>query len=474
MEDVVKPGAGEAPTPLAGSLLQAAYGDWNALLERLPVGVYVCDGLGVVTHYNRRAAELWGRAPEPRDPAIRYCGSLRLHLPDGEPLPHEACPVVAVLATGEPARDLQVVVERPDGSRIDVLANVEPLLDAAGRVIGAVNCFQDVSGLKRAQREVQQRDAWIREVAAHSPVAIYWTDAKGRIASFNKAAAAMWGRAPVLGVDRWCGSHKLFHPDGRPMPLDDCPMAKALLTGQVGGPNEGVYERPDGTRGAFLAYPTLLRDRDSAMVGAVNMLVDISDRKAAEERQKLLLDELNHRVKNTLATVQSLAAHSLRGDGDPQQMRQDFEARLLALSNAHNELADRRWEDAELAVLAREVLAPYGSARLRLEGGPVTVPARTAVTLSMVLHELATNAAKYGALSAPEGRLTVRWKAEEEAGGRRLVLDWEEAGGPPVAPPSRRGFGTRFVDGAIRGELGGTIDLAFAPGGVRCRIEAPL
>jgi len=167
------------------------FASWNDFIERLPIAVYVCDADGVVIQYNRKAAQLWGRAPPAGNPATRFCGSLRLHLPDGGVLPHEECPVHDVLATGEPVRDAEVVVERPDGSRVDILANIDALKDRRGVVVGAVNCFQDITELKRARRDIQQRNGWIWQVVERSPVAIYWTDAEGRVLRYNPAAAKL-------------------------------------------------------------------------------------------------------------------------------------------------------------------------------------------------------------------------------------------------------------------------------------------
>jgi PAS domain S-box-containing protein len=376
------------------------------------------------------------------------------------------------LRDGRAARDGEILIERPDGSRIDALVNIEPLRDADGAVVGAVNCFQDVTELKRSKARWKRFDTWVREVFERSPVAMYVTDPAGRVQSFNRAAAQLWGRKPVLGEDLWCGSYRLYHPDGREMPLETCPMAVALKSGEARQGLEAIYERPDGHKGAFLAYPTLLHDDEGKVAGAVNMLVDITDRKQAEERQRILVDELNHRVKNTLASVQSLAAHSLRGRLDPDAMRERFEARIVALSAAHNRLADRRWQDAELLGLAQDVLGPYcADHRVHLEGDPVTVSAPTAVSLSMVLHELATNAVKYGALSEPQGQLRLSWRRD---GPSWLRLEWLEADGPRVAEPERQGFGTRFVARSVAGEMGGRIEHAFEPDGVCCRIEIPL
>jgi len=448
--------------------LGAAFQHWNSILEALPIGVYVTGLDGEVIHFNRHAESLWGRMPNDD----RFDGLLRVFWPDGRPLDRLDGPVNQVLGSGVAVRDVEVVIERPDGSRIDVLASIEPLRDGEGALLGAVTCFQDVTEVKRARSRADRLDSWVRRVVELSPVAMYVTDAEGRMLSFNPAAANLWGRTPVVGEDQWCGSHKLYHPDGRPMPPETCPMAMALKSGEATHGLEAIYERPDGHRGAFLAYPTLLHDAAGALLGAMNMLVDISERKQAEERQKVLVDELNHRVKNTLASVQSLAAHSLRGGVEPGRMRERFEARLVALSNAHNQLADRRWQDADLRALADDVLAPYrADHRISLDGEAVMISAKTAVSLSMVLHELATNAVKYGALSAPTGRLWVSWR---RSGPGRLILEWREAGGPPVEPPSHHGFGARFIAGAIGGELGGQVEHEFARDGVRCRIETPI
>jgi PAS domain S-box-containing protein len=467
MEDVALPTA-EAGVASSVDRLDVAFQHWNAVLESLPIGAYVCGVDGDVIHYNRPAEQLWGRAPG----NDRFGGALHLYWPDGRPVEKGQSPVGQVLKSGAAVRDVEMIVERPDGSRIDVLGSIEPVRDASGVLIGAMTCFQDVTELKRTRSRADRLDSWIRRVVELSPVAMYVTDAGGRVLTFNPAATQLWGRAPVAGEDLWCGSHRLYHPDGRPMPLDTCPMAMALTSGEAIHGLEAIFERPDGTRGAFLAYPTLLHDSEGVLMGAVNMLVDISDRKQAEERQKVLVDELNHRVKNTLASVQSLAAHSLRGGVEPGRMRERFEARLVALSTAHNQLADRRWQDADLRALAEDVLAPYrADHRVALDGETVMISAKTAVSLSLVLHELATNAVKYGALSTTAGRLQVTWR---RSGANRLVLEWCEADGPPVEPPTHQGFGARFIAGAIGGELGGRVEHEFLKDGVRCRIEAPI
>lgn len=199
---------------------------------------------------------------------------------------------------------------------------------------------------------------------------------------------------------------------------------------------------------------------------------DITERKRHEQHQRLLLNELNHRVKNTLATVQSLAMQSFRAGADPQRARQQFEGRLMALSRAHDILTRESWGGAPLVDIVQEAFAPYRDDRDRLhaEGEAVWLPPRHALAFAMVLHELCTNAVKYGALSSPNGRIAIGWTVHEGA----LRLLWAESGGPVVVPPTRRGFGSRLIERGLRHEIRGRVALAFAATGVTCTIEAPL
>ncbi|WP_342106121.1 sensor histidine kinase [Methylobacterium sp. SI9] len=193
-----------------------------------------------------------------------------------------------------------------------------------------------------------------------------------------------------------------------------------------------------------------------------------------QDRQVTLLHELNHRVKNTLATVQALARQSTR-DGEAPGER--LQARILSLSKTHDLLTRDEWSGASLDELLENELSPYrmGPDHITLDGPAVALPPRHVLALGMTVHELATNAAKYGALSAPGGRVQVEWSvARGESGAARLRLAWRESGGPPVATPTRVGFGTRLIAGGVRRELAGEIDLAFEAEGLRCYLDVPL
>jgi two-component sensor histidine kinase len=207
----------------------------------------------------------------------------------------------------------------------------------------------------------------------------------------------------------------------------------------------------------------------------VRVVQDITERKNAERRQKLLVDELNHRVKNTLATVQSLASQTSRSAPSPKEFSRAFEGRLIALSKAHDQLTRHHWENAELRSLLSGSLAPYAAAsdRVVLRGEDVVLRPRAVLTLAMAVHELTTNAAKYGSLSVPTGRVEIRWDVTDEDGRKHLRIEWIESGGPAVSVPKRRSFGSRLIEGSIAAELGGIAKLDYAPDGLRCEMLIP-
>jgi two-component sensor histidine kinase len=195
----------------------------------------------------------------------------------------------------------------------------------------------------------------------------------------------------------------------------------------------------------------------------------------AEAHRDLLINELNHRVKNTLAIVQSIAARTFRDAA--ADARAAFEARLVALARAHNILSEENWEKAELRAIVARALEPYVAAddpRLEIAGPYVRLAPQTALAVAMVMHELATNAAKYGALTRPAGRVAVDWQFTGADPERGLRLHWREAGGPPVAEPTRKGFGLTLIERGIGQELGGTAALSFAPGGLECTLAFAL
>jgi two-component sensor histidine kinase len=211
--------------------------------------------------------------------------------------------------------------------------------------------------------------------------------------------------------------------------------------------------------------------------GEERLRAGLDKEKRAAEHQRLLIDELNHRVKNTLATVQSIAAQTLRTAEGKEDAREALEMRLLALSRAHDVLTRESWEGADLVEVVAKALEPYqisGESRLHIKGPHVRVTPRMSLALAMALHELATNAVKYGALSNKTGTIEVSWKVQNGAAPPRLSLRWTETGGPPVEPPRRRGFGSRLIERTLAQDLDGRVEIAFAPTGVVCTVDAPV
>ena len=260
---------------------------------------------------------------------------------------------------------------------------------------------------------------------------------------------------------------------------EDAPNTHALLTRAIDPAirDRSSYEYriilPDGGVRWVLAYGEAVFEGPPGAEKAVRYagtIQDITIRKTAERYQELLIAELNHRVKNTLAVVQSLAHQTFRPERSPAEAVAAYEGRLSALAAAHNLLTRARWEAAAMAEVVAEALGPFCVDRCTYEGPDLRLPPQMAVSLSLAMHELATNAQKYGALSNDRGHVDVRWARS----GDRLVLTWSESGGPEVHEPTSTGFGTRMLKRALATDLRGSVDLDYAASGVVCRIDAAL
>ena len=221
----------------------------------------------------------------------------------------------------------------------------------------------------------------------------------------------------------------------------------------------------------FIYQP--IRDDAGSVVGIFVQGHDVTANVEAAQRQKLMIDELNHRVKNTLATVQSIAIQTARSHVDPHTFAETFQSRILALSHTHNLLTQSHWEGAELRAILQHETEAYGPTRISLNGPPVSLAPAAVLSLGMIFHELATNAAKYGALHTEDGRVLIDWAIADQR-APRLVLSWREIGGPKVTPPDRRGFGSRLIERNIRHDLAGQVDLVYAPDGLIVELTVPL
>ena len=328
----------------------------------------------------------------------------------------------------------------------------------------------------RSRSTLREHERRFRKLLDALPAAVYTTDAAGRITYYNEAAATLWGHRPSLGTSEWCGSWKLFWPDGTPLAHDQCPMALALKEDRTVRGMEAIAERPDGTRVPFIPFPTPIHDATGKLVGAVNMLVDITDRKHAEERQALLVRELHHRVKNTLATVQAIMGSTARAVDNIEDFKSALFGRIQSLSKTHLLLADDQ-RTVNFDHILRSELDAFddgSNKRIVLSGPEVPLSSQVALSLGMAIHELTTNAAKFGALSIFGGRVEVTWSVTIDAIRRTLVFDWVESGGPPVVPPLRQGFGSRLLAFVLPGQIQAKTQIDYAPEGVRIRCTLPL
>jgi PAS domain S-box-containing protein len=330
-----------------------------------------------------------------------------------------------------------------------------------GGGVGAV--WRDITRARRAERRLAETRTFYREVADGVPAAAWLSRADGRLEFVNPAMAEALGRpeAVLLG-DGWMD---FLDPEDRPGLMLTRAEAR---TAHAPFRYEARFRAADGSLRLIQLYGRPRFDAAGAFSGHVGIAGDVTEIRAAEARQRTLINELNHRVKNALSTVQSLVRQTLREHKAPKSIETALADRLVALASAHDVLTREDWSGAELSDIVDEAIKPYAG-RITASGPHVRIAPRTAIALSMALHELATNAAKYGALSAGDGAVELSWRRE----GRQAVVRWREYDGPAISPPKRRGFGSRLLGPVLAGELGEPATITFAPEGVICTIHAP-
>lgn len=340
------------------------------------------------------------------------------------------------------------------------------LPDDPDAAAGPVEALAAEIAVLRAQ--VRRAELILNSAVDH---AIITMDGDGCITSWNTGAQRILGYAEAEVLCR--SGEIVFTAEDRAAGRLATEMRLALDTGSA--LNERWHVRRDGTR--FWASGTMLPllDKEGRPEGFLNILRDRTDAQVERERRALLMVEMNHRIKNTFATVQAVAAQTRRHTPEPAAFQAAFDARLQALSRSHDVLIGADWEEASLRELIESALNPYAgeSGRITVEGPPVVLAANLAVTVSLAFHELATNAVKHGALSVPQGRVTVTWllPPARPAGARQVSILWREQAGPPVRPPERHGFGSQLLERSLSP---GTVRLDFNPDGLECRVSLPL
>ena len=295
----------------------------------------------------------------------------------------------------------------------------------------------------------------------------------GRITGWNTGAERLLGYPAAKALGR--SADIMFTPEDRASGVLVDELCRALDEGRA--VNERWHLRQDGSRFWASGSLTLLLDNAGQVRGFLSILRDCTETHATEERAALLLVEMQHRANNTFAAVRALAMHTARHTGRGEAFHKPFAARIDALARSHELVSLTKTEGAFLEDLVWSCLRPYAGVpnRTTVTGPKVRLPAREALSLGLALHELATNAAKYGALGVSEGRVEVRWDWSTATGGAAPSIDirWRERGGPLVKPPVRRGFGSRLIEHGLRQDLGGTPQLDFEPEGVTCSMRVP-
>jgi PAS domain S-box-containing protein len=459
----------------AAAALRESEERFRMIAETVPGIIFVLDSDLRCTFASGRFTALTGIASE----AVGAEGWLQaLH-------PNDVAPTEAAMAAmrGGGRCSTEVRFRMADGSYRWFICRAAPLRAPHGEIRTWIVSATDIHEMKLAQEARSESEQWSRDRLAElealyreAPVGLCLFGPDFRFLRINRRLAEING----VPVEAHIG-HRIEEivPD---LAKNAVPILRRVF--ETGEPLQNVEIKGETAR-----YPGTIRfwtedfyplKNDRGEVWAVGVIVrDVTERKHAEEQRELLLAELEHRVKNTLASVMSIAAHTLASGTEIADARNAFIGRLHALSHAHDLLAAGNWRGADLEQVVRRAIDPYagadtGDVRGAIEGPAVFLPSRAAMTVGMIVHELATNAAKYGSLSSPEGRLDVCWVQQGSGADALVRLVWSETGGPPVTPPRRSGFGRTLIERGLKHELGGDAQLEFHPGGLTCTLSLPL
>ena len=446
--------------------LAAGDAQLHDFFENGGLALHLVDGDGIILEANRAELELLGYARED------YVGR---PIADFHADQHVIDDILTRLGRGETLQKYPARLRAWDGS----IKHVEITSSARfenGRFLNS-RCFTvDVTDLMQTRADLRHKDNLFRQVLDALPAAIYMTDAHGKITYYNKAAADLAGREPKIGHDEWCVTFRLFGLDGKELPHDQCPMAIALKENRPVRGIEAMAQRPDGTLFPFLPFPTPITDAEGNLTGAVNMLVDVSERKQAESHQRILLDELNHRVKNNLQMLQALLWAAVRETENAEAGRvlADAARRVGAMAAAQQLLySDHNPRSFNITDFLHAVCAGAQQAfskevSLHIEADQGLLPNELSMPLALVLNELVTNAAKHGINGRGTGQINVKFRRDN--GFAHLSVE-DDGPGFQLEETGRRSSGLGLVRGMMR-QLGGEFTVEPGLGG-RCTIRFP-
>ena len=377
-------------------------------------------------------------------------------------------PVVMLSArAGEEAK-----VEGLDAGADDYLVKPFSARELKARVRASLVMARLRAERRLAEDSAHRAEERLRAALAASGTGTFRWDIRTNVLEWDDALDRLFGLGGTARTVTLLDFLNLVHPEDQANVAEQCEQS---MRDGADFSMEFRVPLPDGSARWILDQGKTFRDGEGCPAYMTGACVDITERKRAEASQHLLLEELNHRVKNTLAMVQSIASQTLRATPAAERFPEAFQSRLQALAQAHDLLTRGQWRGASLHEVAEVTLSPHTTpgGRVKISGPPVALSPGIAVSLHLALHELATNAAKYGALSVEQGEVKLQWAV---TGGVQpaLRIEWGESGGPPVVPPQRRGFGSRLIERGLAHEVDGEVDLAFSPKGVVCRVTVPL
>ncbi len=433
---------------------------FRLMAEHAPVMIWMCDAQGRCLHLNRMLRDFW---QVKEDDIGTFDWRHSMH-------PDDVAHVMAAMAAGLEHQQCVVVTGRyrnAEGEYRILETRANPRFAADGRFMGLTGVNTDITERERAEKALRDSEERFRMVVEASPAGMIMTDGEGHILMINALCERIFGyeRDELLGREIEVlvpQSVREHHPALRAEHVKE--STARLTKREVMGSCKNGREIP------LEIGVNPIQTCDGVRVIAT--VADIAERKRAEAQRELLLAELNHRVKNTLAVVQGLAHLTFRHTDGPA--RSAFEGRLQALAGAHDLLTRSHWESTSLAQLAADTLQTGGASgqRLSAEGPQVSLTPHAALIIALALHELFTNALKYGALSSDAGTVSFRWKHLVDEG--KLRMEWLERGGPPVTQPAHKGFGSLLLERTLARDLDGRVDVSFDPEGVACVIEMPM
>lgn len=440
-------------------------------LESAEMGMWEVNPATGEAVWNKREYELLGL--EPGQPAHSELFWERVHADDAEWL---RAAVTSTLQFGE-TFDVEFRIVLPGGEVRWLAGRAVVVRDDQGQPIRLLGVNNDITHRKRAEEALVSSEDRYRSICEEmesiyrtAPIGLAVLDCDLRFLRLNDTLAKITGRGPSAHIGR--RAHEIL--PGLENVADRLRRAVDAATPLLNVELEGAPGSQGEARNWLCSFVPLTGP--SGRVESISCVMqDISERKGVERHQELLLAELSHRVKNMLSTVLSIASRTIRRTQDLDQFQEAFEGRILALSRAHDLITRVQWGAIDLRRLAAEILDPYveHERKCSLEGPPLQLPPKVAVSLTMVLHELTTNAAKYGCLSQPTGHVALRWELEVENGERLLILDWQEHDGPTVSAPDEEGLGSQIIRSTVEYELSGSASIRYERDGVRCRLRLP-